>query len=295
MPVAAEGVADAVRIGAEIFRSLGARLSDAGLSTNVGDEGGFAPALGGTDAALGHLMKAIEAAGYRSGRGRLPRARCGGERVPPWTAPTGSRARAASLDAGGMIAYYEDLVGALSHRVGRGRAGRGRLGRLGRAHGGAGGAHPAGGRRPLRDQRGAARARHRGGRGQRHPGQAQPGGDAHRDAGDGHARATAAASPRSCPTARARPRTPPSPTSRSPPECGLIKAGAPSRTDRTAKYNQLIRIEEAPGRHRPLRRPRGSARAVKPGGRAAGRPDSRRRVSAGGIPVTLKFRPALLS
>ncbi|CAI8053323.1 Enolase [Geodia barretti] len=43
---------------------LGARLSEAGHSTNVGDEGGFAPALDGTDAALGHLMKAIEADVY---------------------------------------------------------------------------------------------------------------------------------------------------------------------------------------------------------------------------------------
>ena len=57
----------------------------------------------------------------------------------------------------------------------------------------------------------------------------------------------AAATQPSCRTARARPRTPPSPTSRSPPNCGQIKTGAPSRTDRVAKYNQLLRIEEELG------------------------------------------------
>ena len=67
MPVAAPTVADAIRAGSEIFQALKKRLSDEGLSTNVGDEGGFAPNLDSTDAALNLLMKAIEAAGYRAG------------------------------------------------------------------------------------------------------------------------------------------------------------------------------------------------------------------------------------
>tara|TARA_Y100000588_G_scaffold118828_1_gene130109 strand:+ start:1091 stop:2377 length:1287 start_codon:yes stop_codon:yes gene_type:complete len=67
MPVAAPTVADAIRAGSEIFQALKKRLSDDGLSTNVGDEGGFAPNLDSTDAALNLLMKAIEAAGYRAG------------------------------------------------------------------------------------------------------------------------------------------------------------------------------------------------------------------------------------
>jgi enolase len=67
MPVAAPSIADAVRAGSEIFQALKKRLSDDGLSTNVGDEGGFAPNLASTGEALDLVMKAIEAAGYRAG------------------------------------------------------------------------------------------------------------------------------------------------------------------------------------------------------------------------------------
>ena len=67
MPVAAESVADAIRMGAEVFHALKKKLKDAGHNTNVGDEGGFAPNLASTDEALGFIMKAIEAAGYRPG------------------------------------------------------------------------------------------------------------------------------------------------------------------------------------------------------------------------------------
>jgi enolase len=55
------------RIGAEIFHTLRKGLKDAGHSTNVGDEGGFAPNLKSTDEALGFIMKSIEAAGYKPG------------------------------------------------------------------------------------------------------------------------------------------------------------------------------------------------------------------------------------
>ena len=67
MPISAPTFADAVRSGAEIFHALKQRLSDTGLSTNVGDEGGFAPALASTTDALDMVMKAIESAGYRAG------------------------------------------------------------------------------------------------------------------------------------------------------------------------------------------------------------------------------------
>jgi enolase len=67
MPVAAPTLAEAVRTGAEIFQALKQRLSDAGLGANVGDEGGFAPNLGGATEALDLIMKSIEAAGYRAG------------------------------------------------------------------------------------------------------------------------------------------------------------------------------------------------------------------------------------
>ena len=67
MPVGAESIAEAVRIGAEIFQTLRKRLKDAGHNTNVGDEGGFAPNLASADAALSFVTGAIEAAGYRPG------------------------------------------------------------------------------------------------------------------------------------------------------------------------------------------------------------------------------------
>ncbi len=67
MPVGADNLAGAVRMGAEVFHTLKKALKGAGLNTNVGDEGGFAPHLPSADAALDFVMKAIEAAGYRPG------------------------------------------------------------------------------------------------------------------------------------------------------------------------------------------------------------------------------------
>ncbi|MEE4013722.1 phosphopyruvate hydratase [Roseibium sp. FZY0029] len=67
MPVGAESLGDAVRMGSEIFHTLKKALSAAGHNTNVGDEGGFAPNLESTDAAIGFVMKAIETAGYKPG------------------------------------------------------------------------------------------------------------------------------------------------------------------------------------------------------------------------------------
>jgi enolase len=65
MPVGAENFAEGLRMGVEVFQTLKRALRDAGHNTNVGDEGGFAPNLPSADAALGFVMKAIEAAGYR--------------------------------------------------------------------------------------------------------------------------------------------------------------------------------------------------------------------------------------
>ena len=67
MPVKAESVSEAIRIGAEIFHALRSALSDAGHNTNVGDEGGFAPDLASTDEGLQFVMRAIEATGCRPG------------------------------------------------------------------------------------------------------------------------------------------------------------------------------------------------------------------------------------
>ena len=66
-PVSAATVADAVRMGSEIFTKLKRGLKDAGHNTNVGDEGGFAPNLASADEALAFIARAVEAAGYRLG------------------------------------------------------------------------------------------------------------------------------------------------------------------------------------------------------------------------------------
>jgi enolase len=67
VPVGAPTFAEALRMGAEIFHALKKQLADAGHNTNVGDEGGFAPQLQSADAALAFLVRAIESAGYRPG------------------------------------------------------------------------------------------------------------------------------------------------------------------------------------------------------------------------------------
>ncbi len=67
MPVAAENIREAVRMGSEVFHTLKKELSAAGLATGVGDEGGFAPNLSSTRDALDFILRAIEKAGYAPG------------------------------------------------------------------------------------------------------------------------------------------------------------------------------------------------------------------------------------
>jgi len=67
MPVGAPNFAEGLRIGVEVFQTLKKQLHDAGHNTNVGDEGGFAPNLQSAEEALGIVMKAIERAGYKPG------------------------------------------------------------------------------------------------------------------------------------------------------------------------------------------------------------------------------------
>jgi enolase len=66
-PVGASSIAEAVRWGSEVFHTLKKLLHDAGHNTNVGDEGGFAPGLKSADEALGFITRAVEKAGYRPG------------------------------------------------------------------------------------------------------------------------------------------------------------------------------------------------------------------------------------
>ena len=67
MPVAAGSIREAVRVGSEVFHTLKKELHDAGLATGIGDEGGFAPNLSSARAALDFILQAVEKAGYRPG------------------------------------------------------------------------------------------------------------------------------------------------------------------------------------------------------------------------------------
>jgi len=109
MPVAAATVADAVRMGAEIFHALKKRLQDAGHNTNVGDEGGFAPNLKSADEALGFITKAIEAAGYRPGdEVALALDAAASEFFKKGRYELAGEGK--KLDAAGLVKYYERLV-----------------------------------------------------------------------------------------------------------------------------------------------------------------------------------------
>jgi enolase len=108
MSVGAPTFAEALRMGAEIFHALKEGLKDAGHNTNVGDEGGFAPNLNSADEALAALAKSVEAAGYSLG-----------DQVVFALDPAASEfhrggryeltGEGKSLDAEGMVRFYEEL------------------------------------------------------------------------------------------------------------------------------------------------------------------------------------------
>src|SRR5579875_15204 len=111
VPAGAETFADALRMGAEVFHALKGALKAAGLNTNVGDEGGFAPNLKSADEALSFIVKAGESAGYKAG-------------ADFWLAldPASTEffkggryeleGEGKSLDQAGMVDYYAQLVDA---------------------------------------------------------------------------------------------------------------------------------------------------------------------------------------
>ncbi|WP_010513471.1 phosphopyruvate hydratase [Komagataeibacter oboediens] len=107
-PVGAPTVTDAIRMGSEIFAQLKKSLSGAGYNTNVGDEGGFAPALKSADEALGFMMRAVEAAGYRPGDDVTFALDCAATEFYR-NGRYELKGEDRSLDAAGMIAYLADL------------------------------------------------------------------------------------------------------------------------------------------------------------------------------------------
>ena len=109
MPVRAESFREGLRMGAEVFHTLRGALKDAGHNINVGDEGGFAPMLKRADEAMGFVMRAIEAAGYRPGEEiflALDPASTEFYRNGKYHLDGEGRV----LDGGEMTAYYQDLV-----------------------------------------------------------------------------------------------------------------------------------------------------------------------------------------
>ncbi|MBT4040510.1 MAG: phosphopyruvate hydratase [Rhodospirillales bacterium] len=108
MPVGGASCSDAIRMGSEIFHALKKGLSDAGHNTNVGDEGGFAPNIGSASEALEFIMKSIESAGYKPGDDVMlaldsasSEFYSGGKYE--------LKGEGKSLDSDGMVKYYEDL------------------------------------------------------------------------------------------------------------------------------------------------------------------------------------------
>src|SRR5439155_1169020 len=106
VPGGASSFADALRIGSETFHALGALLHERGLSTGVGDEGGFAPDLGSSEEAIEALLEAAERAGHR-------------ERVAVALDPAASELfrdgryafEGRDVDGAGMVSYLEKLAG----------------------------------------------------------------------------------------------------------------------------------------------------------------------------------------
>ncbi|MBL1234116.1 MAG: phosphopyruvate hydratase [Rhodobiaceae bacterium] len=110
MPVAADSIADAVRMGSEVFHQLKAELQAQGLNTNVGDEGGFAPNIASTTAALDLVMKAIEKAGYKPGED-IHLAVDAASTEFHNDGIYNLKGEGKELDAAGMVDYWADLVG----------------------------------------------------------------------------------------------------------------------------------------------------------------------------------------
>jgi enolase len=109
MPVGAETFREGLRMGAEVYHALKKALHDAGHSTNVGDEGGFAPALNTADEALTFIMRAIEKANYKPGSDVVLA-------LDPASSEFFKKGRYAlegegkTLEPGDMVRYYEGLV-----------------------------------------------------------------------------------------------------------------------------------------------------------------------------------------
>jgi enolase len=106
LPVGAKSFAEALRAGSEVFHALKGLLKDAGEATNVGDEGGFAPSLASADAAFAFIAKAVEKAGYKLGDDIA----LGCDAASTEFFKSGKyEMEGKSFDSAGMVKVYEDL------------------------------------------------------------------------------------------------------------------------------------------------------------------------------------------
>ena len=113
MPVGAKSFSEALRMNAEIYHNLKALLKEKGLSTALGDEGGFAPALAGTEDALDSIMSAIKAAGYEPGKDVKIGMDCASSEffkngIYDYSIFEGENGKKRTADE--QIAYLEDLI-----------------------------------------------------------------------------------------------------------------------------------------------------------------------------------------
>jgi enolase len=110
MPVGASSCADAIRMGSEVFHTLRKALKDAGHATNVGDEGGFAPNLKSAEEALSFVMKAVEGAGYKPGDDVVLALDCAATEFYK-DGKYRLEGEGKTLDSAGMAKYLAGLVG----------------------------------------------------------------------------------------------------------------------------------------------------------------------------------------
>ena len=108
MPVGAENFSEALRCGAEVFHALKKQLHDAGMNTNVGDEGGFAPAVSSATEALDFIMKSITAAGYKPGEDVMIALDCAATEFHK-NGKYELEGEKRTLTSAQLIAYYEEL------------------------------------------------------------------------------------------------------------------------------------------------------------------------------------------
>lgn len=110
MPTGAASFSEALRCGAEVFHALKSQLKQAGMNTNVGDEGGFAPAVNSAREALEFIMRSIDAAGYKPGEDVMIALDCASTEFFK-DGQYHLEGEGRTLSSGGLIQYYTQLCG----------------------------------------------------------------------------------------------------------------------------------------------------------------------------------------